>query len=47
LIGIVLETRKNCRPIVSVNLLQRSVAVELDAADVISAGYHRPAMAAV
>src|SRR5437588_2599387 len=44
LIGIVVETRKNCRLIVSVNLLQRSVSVELDAADVIpvSVGSHRP-----
>jgi transcription antitermination factor NusG len=30
LVGIVVETKKNCRLIVSVNLLQRSVAVELD-----------------
>ena len=49
LIGVVLESRNNCRLIVSVNLLQRSVSVELDAADVmpVSAGNHRPEMAAV
>jgi len=49
LVGIVLETRKNCRFIVSVNLLQRSVSVEIDADSLtpISAPRQRAASATV
>ena len=35
LVGIVVETKKNCRLVISVNLLQRSVSVEIDADSVI------------
>ncbi len=35
LVGIVVENRKNCRLIVSVKLLQRSVSVEIDADSVV------------
>ena len=31
LVGIVVATRKNCHLIISVNLLQRSISVEIDA----------------
>jgi transcription antitermination factor NusG len=49
LVGIVLATKKNCRLIISINLLQRSVAVEIESDSVkpVSITDHRAAAARV